>query len=147
MEAKQIKRLAASLMNVGETRIRITDMKRAAQAMTRDDLRLLIKQDVVTKVPETGTSRGRAKVLQEQRKKGLRKGAGKRRGTAKARTPPKKAWMKKIRGLRTRLCIIKPALQPGAYRKLYKMAKGGYFRDKAHLMLYVREKNLLTQKK
>jgi len=50
--------------------------------------------------------------------------------------------MKKIRALRKELKRSKEQLNEGGYRKLYNMSKGGYFRSKSHLKLYIKEKNL-----
>jgi large subunit ribosomal protein L19e len=146
MELNQVKKLAAKVLGIGATRVRIKDREKAGQAMTRDDVRTLLKQGKIIVKPVFGVSRVRARKITAQKKKGGRRGRGTRRGGKKARTPKKKVWMKKVRALRKRLQVLKPELKKGAYRKLYNMIKGGYFRDKGHLMLYVKEKELTVKK-
>jgi len=50
MEITQIKRMAASVLKCGISRIRIKDAKEALQAMTKDDVRGLIKRGIVVKL-------------------------------------------------------------------------------------------------
>jgi large subunit ribosomal protein L19e len=145
MELNQVKRVAASVMDVGVNKVRITDPKKAIQAMTRDDLRGLISQGVIVALPATGVSRARARELALKKKRGLRTGRGTRHGSQKTRTDPKKMWLLKVRSLRRQLNEMKPQLNEGAYRKLYNMVKGGYFRSKSHMKLYVDEKGLMKK--
>jgi len=146
MELNQVKRLAAKVLGVGVTRIKIKDKEKASQAMTRDDVRTLVKQGKIEIRPSFGLSRVRARKIKAQKKKGRRKGRGSRKGGLKARTPRKTLWMKRVRALRKKLNALKPELKDREYRKLYNMIKGGYFRDKGHLQLYVKEKELLVKK-
>ncbi len=146
MELNQVKRLAAAVLKIGESRVRIKDREKAGQAMTRDDVRSLIKQGKIIVKPVFGISKVRARKLKAQKKKGLRSGRGTRKGSKKSRTPRKKLWMRKVRALRRKLTKTKPELKPRAYRKLYNMIKGGYFRDKGHLSLYIEEHELTVKK-
>ncbi len=140
MELNQVKRMAADVFGVGVNKIRIKDNEKAVQAMTKDDVRSLIKQGAITKVPARGVSRFRAKKLAKQKKKGLRRGSGTRRGTLKSRAGKKKEWVRKIRALRRELKANRDKMDPLLYRKLYDMSKGGYFRSKAHLRTYIEER-------
>lgn len=146
MDLNKVKLLAAKVFGVGTSRIKIKDREKAAQAMTRDDVRALVKQKKIIIEPVTGVSRVRARKIRIQKKKGRRSGRGKRRGSKKARTPRKEAWMRKVRALRRKLKKNKAELKPGAYRRLYNMIKGGYFRDKGHLQLYIKEHELSVKK-
>jgi large subunit ribosomal protein L19e len=146
MDLNQVKKLAAKVSGVGETKIRIRDREKAAQAMTRDDVRALIKQGKIEALPKVGVSKFRARKIKAQKKKGRQRGHGTRRGAKKARTPRKQIWMTKVRALRRKLVSIRPELKEGAYRTLYNMIKGGYFRDKGHLMLYVKEREMMVKK-
>jgi large subunit ribosomal protein L19e len=146
MELNQVKKLASKVLGIGVSRIRIKDREKAGQAMTRDDVRSLVKQGRITIKPKFGVSKVRARKIKIQKKKGLRKGAGARKGRKKARTPRKKLWMRRVRGLRKKLNILKPELKPGVYRHLYNMIRGGYFRDKGHLTLYIEEHELSVKK-
>jgi large subunit ribosomal protein L19e len=145
MELNQIKKLAAKVFGVGIDRVKIIDKEKADQAMTREDVRSLVKQGKIEIKQKKGVSRVRARKIAIQKKKGRKKGSGKRKGGTKARTPKKKDWMKKVRALRKKLREIKPTMETGSYRRLYNMVKGGYFRNKSHLMLYVKEKELVKK--
>ncbi len=147
MNLNQVKEIGKKVLKAGKKRIKIRKPEEALQAMTRDDVRDLVKKGVVEKKKKKGTSRIRAKKIKEQKKKGRKKGKGKRKGATGARTNKKEKWMTKIRSQRKYLREIKPKLKEDAYRKLYLMCKGGYFRSKAHLNLYIKEKKLWKQNK
>jgi large subunit ribosomal protein L19e len=143
MEFTQIKRLAADVMGVGRARVKIVQPTKVSQAMTRDDVRALIKNKMIIKKPIKGMSRVRARKRIIQKKKSRRSGPGSRKGAKGARTYKKGVWMTRVRALRRGLIKMKPNLQKGAYQKLYRMVKGGYFRSKGHLKLYVAENKLV----
>ncbi len=147
MELKQVKELAARMLKVGKNRVVIKNEEEAAQAMTREDIRTLISKNAIKIAPKKGISRGRARKIAEQKKKGRRVKRGSRKGAAGARTKKKEEWMKKVRALRKKLQEIKPQLEKEDYKKLYYMIKGGYFRSKSHLMLYIKDRGLLKEKK
>ncbi len=146
MELNQVKKLASKVLGIGKSRIKIKDREKSGQAMTRDDVRSLIKQGKIIVKAKFGVSRVRARKIRIQKKKGLRKGLGTRKGKKKARTPRKELWMRRVRALRIKLKTLKPELKPGTYRQLYNMIKGGYFRDKGHLTLYIKEHELMVKK-
>jgi large subunit ribosomal protein L19e len=131
--------LASELLKTGENRIVFKDdSKEVSEAITREDVRVLIKKGLITVKPKKGVSRARAKKLHEQRKKGRRKGQGKRKGAKRARTPKKRAWINKIRPQRRFLKMLKDKekISNTLYRKLYRLAKAGFFRSTRHLKLY-----------
>lgn len=142
MELNQVKDIATKVLKVGKKKVKIKKPEEAMQAMTKDDVRMLIRKGIIEKKPEKGTSKVRAKKKASQKKKGRQKGRGKRKGAVGARTNKKEKWMTKIRAQRKYLKEMKPKLKDDAYRKLYLMCKGGYFRSKAHLNLYIKEKKL-----
>lgn len=142
MELNQVKQVASKVMKVGITKIKIEKPEEAVQAMTKEDIRGMIKRGVISIIKSRQPSKSRIRKRAAQRKKGRRHGTGKRKGTQKARMPKKKLWMKKIRALRKTLNELKPKLKKGSYRKLYNMTRGGYFRTKDHLKHYVTEKEL-----
>ncbi len=131
------KRLAAVILKVGQTRVwmdpeRVEDI---ATAITREDIRGLIEEGVITRRAVVGISRGRARARDLKRAKGHQKGHGSRRGAAGARTPKKEQWMKRIRAQRKLLKGLRDnkEMEPGTYRKFYRKAKGGEYRNVAHL--------------
>ncbi|MBC7219001.1 MAG: 50S ribosomal protein L19e, partial [Hadesarchaea archaeon] len=67
------------------------------------------------------------------------------KGASGARTPRKASWIKTVRPLRARLRELRKEglLDQKEYRKLYGMVKGGAFRSKAHLNLYLKERGIL----
>jgi large subunit ribosomal protein L19e len=123
---------------------RATDI---ATAITREDIRGLITEGIIKRKAVVGISRGRARARDLKRAKGHRKGHGSRRGATGARTPKKEQWMKRIRAQRKLLKGLRDSkeIAPGAYRKLYRKAKGGEFRNVAHLKSYI--SYAATQKK
>lgn len=143
MELNQIKLLASKVLGVGINRIRIVNPSQALQAMTKDDVRLLLRKGYVKKLQAKGISRFRAKKITKQKRKGRRLGPGRRKGTFKSRTGKKTTWLVRVRSLRRELIRMKPNLSEGSYRILYNMVKGGFFRSKSHLRTYVQEKKLL----
>ena len=149
MDVSVQRRMAAEILKCGIDRVWIdpAQLDRVKMAMSKDDIRVLIKEGVIKKKQKKGISSARVKKLKEQRKKGRRRGPGSRRGAAGARTPPKERWMATIRALRKTLKQLRDSgkIDRKVYRKLYRMAKGGAFRSRSHLFLYMREHDLLKQ--
>lgn len=135
------KRLAAAVMGIGYHRVWLdpeasTDI---AVALTREDISGLIEEGKIKKHQIKGVSRGRARKVHEKRAYGHRKGHGSRSGAKGARRPRKEQWMKKIRALRSRLRELRgnSTIDVSTYRKLYRKAKGGEYRSRAHLDAHI----------
>lgn len=141
MNLKKQKRMAAELMGIGESRVWIDpeSQEDVEGAITKRDVDNLIESGVIKKKPKKGTSKGRARETKKQKKKGRRKGHGSRRGKKGSRQSDKDKWMEKIRALRKELKEMREngKIDQEKYRKLYRMAKGGFFRNKKHLKLHV----------
>jgi large subunit ribosomal protein L19e len=140
------RRLAAEILEVGEGRVWI-DPNRTEDveaAITREEIRKLIHEGIIQSLPEKGVSRARAKVLQEKKRKGLRRGPGRKSGSAQTKISKKQAWMKKIRPLRKKLRELKAsrAITESVYRRLYNMAGSGVFESTADLERYIRTRGL-----
>ena len=137
------RRMAASLLKCGKDRVWFDPehMEEIARAITRQDIRRLIKKGYIDKKQVKGTSRVRARELEEKKKKGRRKGPGSRKGKKTARSPRKLLWMIKIRAQRKLLRELKEKGEIGRkiYRRLYMIAKGGMFRSKSHLLSYIKQ--------
>jgi large subunit ribosomal protein L19e len=136
------RRLAAELLKVGVNRVWI-DPNRSQDvevAITREEIRKLIHENVIDKLPVKGVSRARARVLHEKKKKGLRRGPGTRKGSSGAKKPKKETWMLKIRSLRKTLREWKAdrAISEGAYRQLYAIAGSGAFSSVADIERYAK---------
>jgi large subunit ribosomal protein L19e len=117
------------------------------EAVTRDDIRGLINDRVIQAKPKIGTSRGRANFKRAQKAKGRRSGHGSRKGAKGARLPKKRRWISTIRPIRKMLLELREAkkIDSATHRKLYGMAKGGIFKSKAHLNMYLLEKKLIKE--
>ncbi len=137
------RRLAAEVMGIGVNRVWLDPeaSKDIAAALTRADVRKLIEDGKVAKKEIKGTSRGRARKAHETKAYGHRKGHGSRSGAKGARRPKKEMWMKKIRALRKRLREMKSdnTIDRSTYRELYRKAKGGEYRSRAHLDAHVEQ--------
>jgi large subunit ribosomal protein L19e len=138
--------MAAEILKVGENRVWI-DPERAEDvelAISREEIRRLIRDRAIKKLPEKGISRARAKRIHDKKVTGKRRGQGSRKGTKGARTPSKEAWMKRVRAQRKRLRGLRDshALNETVYRQLYIMSKSGSFRSVADLDRYMEAHSL-----
>jgi len=136
------RRMAATLLKCGQGRVWIDPSRQEdlADAVTRKDIRGAIKAGVIQRLPIAGTSRGRARKLAEERKKGRHQGPGSRRGSPASRVSKKHRWMRRIRAQRSLLAELRgqKKIPPSVYRSFYQKAKGGMFRSRAHLLLNLR---------
>lgn len=135
------RRMAADILGIGQNKVYIDpdQVGDVATAVTRQDVRNLIKQGTIQKREDQGTSRGRARHTQEQKKKGRKQSHGSRKGRKTARKSAKEEWMQKIRGLRSELKQLRDndTITASQYRHLYRMAKGNAFRNKKHMQIYM----------
>ena len=143
MDLKTQHRLAADILKVGLGRVWMDSeaLEEISGAVTRDDVRKLIKEGKIKAKQKRGISRYRARKLAAQRAKGRRRGHGSRKGAKYARYPKKQRWMSKIRAIRRRLKELRDSgkIDRSTYRKLYLLAKGGVFRSKGHVDFYIKE--------
>jgi large subunit ribosomal protein L19e len=143
------RRMAASILKVGKGRVWFDseELEGIEEAVTRADIRGLIHDGVIQAKPVKGTSRGRANFRKAQRAKGRRSGHGTRKGAKGARFPKKRRWISTIRPIRKTLVELRDAkmIDSATRRKLYGMAKGGIFKSKAHLNMYLKEKKLIKE--
>ncbi len=140
------RRLAASLLEVGINRIWIDPEKieDVEGAITRNEVRKLIRESVIKAIPEKGTSRGRARVLAQKKRTGRRIGMGTKKGKKFSEVPEKTRWMNRIRALRRKLTELRDQriITVSTYRSLYMKAKGGEFRSLAELERHINEQKL-----
>jgi large subunit ribosomal protein L19e len=146
MDLNKVRRMAAQVLKVGENKVRFDPLQldKAREAMTKEDVRSLIKEGVIKKKKSNEQSRARARKLHEKKKKGRKKGSGKRKGSAKAREKQEKSWMKNVRAQRKKLKELKKKgkVRKGLYQKTYKMIKGNYFKGKKYVEAFVLEKKV-----
>lgn len=145
-DLKNQRRLAALILKIGQNRVWIDPEKMddADVAMTREEIRKLIHEGVIKKLPEVGISRGRARIIHEKKKKGRRRGPGSKSGSIYAGISRKDVWMGKIRALRRRLRGLKTrkVVTEDTYRIIYKMASSGRFSSIADMERYLKAHEL-----
>ncbi|MBI3052232.1 50S ribosomal protein L19e [Candidatus Woesearchaeota archaeon] len=145
------KRLASQILKCSASRIRFNPERLAdiKEAITRQDVRSLIAERAITKLPAAGISRARIRFAADQRRKGRRKGAGSRKGSKTARLSGKADWIARIRLQRAFLGQIraKGLVEKSVFNDLYRKAKGGFFRNRRHIKLYINEQKLFVAKK
>lgn len=139
--------MAAKIMKIGASRVwmdpsRLADID---EAITAEDIRRLIKDGVIVAKPKDGLSSFRKKKIAQQKKKGRRHGRGSVKGSKGARVKKKRVWIKTIRSIRTLLRQFRTEgrIDNATYRDMYMKAKSGFFRSRAHVMIYLERNNLL----
>ena len=151
MKVNSQKRMAANILKCGLDKIWINpdEMEEVSKAITKADVRRLISKDIIKKRRSNEQSRGRARKILKQKKLGRRKNRGSKKGKKMAKTTKKKEWIKIIRPLRKTLKDLRDSgeIDKHQYRKLYLMAKGGRFKSKSHLNLYLKKENVVKDGK
>jgi len=143
------KRLAAQVLKCSPKRVHLNPERSAdiKEAITKADIRGLVSEGIIIAKQKTGVSRVRAKHKADQRRKGLQKGPGKRKGKKNAKISKKEMWMAKVRTQRKFLAELKGSglLDQAAYKSLYRKSSGGFFRNKRHIKIYMNEHNLVSK--
>lgn len=144
------KRLAGQILKRSPKKIKLdsTRLEDIKESITKADIRALIVDNAITGKPVKKASRGRTRKVKKQKAKGRRKGAGLRKGKKTARLPRKLAWMNKVRKQRIFLKELKEKelINQKSYRELYRKSKGGLFRSKEHMKLFINEKGYIIKK-
>ena len=151
MDLRSRKELAAKVLKVGVNRIWLDPNKanEIKESITREDIRKLAREGAILVKQKQGISRGRARAVLLQKRKGRRQGKGSRKGKHTARAGKKILWVKRIRLYRS---LFKSFLDKGliegiTYRDLRNKAKGGFFRSRRHILTYLTENSLWIKKK
>ena len=146
------RRIAALILKCGANRIWIDPqkVKDVSEAITREDVRKLINSGAIVKSPENAPSRAGIRMRAIKKRKGRRSGHGSRKGSFSSRigNTQKLRWIKTIRPQRQMISELKSggAINNETYKKLYKLSKGGVFRSRKHLELYMKEHKMLDEK-
>ncbi|MAG60634.1 50S ribosomal protein L19e [archaeon] len=147
MNSKKI--LAGKLLKASPSKVIFAEdaLSDIQKAITRSDMRGLIAIGKVALRRTNEQSRGRARKLALQKRKGRRSGRGSRKGAKYASVTRKELWMQKIRTQRKFLKELKAKglLTSSSYRNMYQKSKGGYFRNKRHIKLYLDENKLVQR--
>jgi len=133
MTVKTVRRIAADLMKAGKSRVWMDPdrMEDIESAVTRQDVRRLIKDGAIAKRPSSAPSRGRKRVFASDRRGGRRRGHGSRKGKKGARRTRTSEWPVRVRAMRRALKELKAKgkIENDLYRRLYLQVKGGKFRS------------------
>ncbi len=148
MRSKKI--LAGKLMKVSPKKVKFaTDaLEDIKKAITRSDLRGLIAVKKIVKDKSNEQSRSRARKTQSQKRKGRQKGKGSKKGSKHSIVSKKEKWMSKVRVQRSFLKELKKSglVSSKNYQLLYTKVKGGFFRNKRHIKLYLADYHLVEKK-
>ena len=146
MMLKHQKRLASSVLKCSPKRVRFDTerLEEIKEAITKADIRSLVKDGAIEEIPKHATSRSRARKRKVQYAKGKRKGHGSRKGKATARLGGKESWMMRIRAQRSLLSELRSSgtIDDKSYRDIYRKSKGGFFRSRRHIQLFIDEHGL-----
>ncbi|EDY36458.1 ribosomal protein L19e [Aciduliprofundum boonei T469] len=149
MDVKFQRRLAASILKCGEERVWMDPnaLDEIKEAVTREDIKMLIKRGLIKRKKIKGTSRVRANYIKMQKEKGRRKGPGSRKGKKYARYPRKQRWMKTIRPIRATLKDLRDSgkIDRHTYRRFYRLAKGGTFKSRSHLLMHLKAEGYIKE--
>lgn len=150
MNLRNKKLIASKILKVGVSRVwfdpaRNQDIK---EAITRDDIKKLVRDGAVLVKQKRGVSRGRIRKIILQKRKGRRGGPGSKKGKITSRLGRKETWVNKIRAQRKLFYNLlgKGRVTRETYRHLRVKAKGGFFRSRRHIKLYLAEHNLWVKK-
>jgi len=151
MKMKLQKKLAAAILKSSPHRIKldVNELDKIKEAITKADIKSLIKQGLIKEKQIKGKGNFHSRKKKVQKRKGRQKGPGSRKGKASARANPKDVWMNKIRAQRKLLKLLKEKgiILEKEFRGLYKKAKGGFFRSKRHIKLFIEEQGLIKNEK
>ncbi len=144
------KKLAARILKSSPNRIKLKtdELPKIKEAITKADIKGLINRGLIKSKQIKGKGNFHTRKIKIQKRKGRRKGIGSRKGKAGARENPKRKWINKIRAQRTLLKTLKEKkyITNDIFRKLYRKAKGGFFRSKKHIKLFIEEQGLVKKK-
>ena len=150
MNLKVQKRLAAQILKCSQKRILFDEqsLDHIKEAITKRDIKSLIADKIIIAKPARGISKVRTHIQKKQKRKGLQKGAGSRKGNPTARYNKKKRWVNYIRVQREFLQELKKKslITNQTFTEALSKAKGGFFRNKKHLKGYLEENKLFKKK-
>jgi len=139
--------LISRILGVGANRIRFEPDKLddVVDAITREDLRSLIKNGTIWTTKVKGTSRARAEEkLKTRRKRGIAPGS--KKGKKTARTGKKELHVRRVRSMRYHLKVLKDRneITRDVFWSIYKKIDGGHVRSLAHLRDLTKQSKIRT---
>jgi len=149
MRFKIQKRLAARVLKSTEKNIKFDSdrLDEIKDAITKADIKSLIKDKAIKAKKRVGISSFRTRKIQKQKSKGRRRGPGSKKSGVNARITKKRRWINHVRVQRKFLRNLrdKSAIDKSSYRSLYMKSKGGFFRSKRHLKMYIEERGFIKK--
>jgi large subunit ribosomal protein L19e len=149
MDLSNQRRMASEILKCGQNRIYMNpnNLEDIAEAVTRGDVKKLIKEDVIKARQKMGISSGRKKSRMKQKEAGKRKGHGSRKGSKYARFPKKRRWIQTIRPIRKTLKEFRAdgTITSDTYRYYYRHASGGIFRSAGHMKSHMQTEKVLLK--
>jgi large subunit ribosomal protein L19e len=143
------KRLATKVAKAGINRVRLDYSKLSdlREAITRSDIKRLIEEGAIKILQRKTPSRQRAIARNTQKKKGRQRGPGKKKGKKLSKVSKKERWMNKVRPQRKILKSLKETgrITNATYYDLYKKSSGGFFRNRSHLLFYMKQNKLFEK--
>lgn len=144
------KKLAAKILKISKKKIKFAPdaLEEIQKALTRSDLRGLIAVGKIYKDDTNQHSHARARKNAEQKRKGRRKGRGSKKGKKFSIVGRKERWVNRVRIQREFLKELhdKELISTENYQQIYLKIKGGFFRNKRHVKLYLNEYHLIEKK-
>lgn len=135
------KKMAAQILKVGTNRVWLDPkhMKDLDAAITKADVRKMILKGWVKAKSE--------KIHKPRVKTKKKRNAGSRKGARYSIVNRKRRWIMKVRPMRAMLQEMKASNQINnqTFKKLYLLVKGGMFRSRSHLRLYMEQNNLMKK--
>lgn len=144
MSIRFAKRAGAYILDRGESAVRIRPdaLNDAEKALTKDDIRRLVKEGKIYAIKEKHNKSARSKRLRVARSEGRSRGPGRRRGTRNTRVG--RVWEKKIRSQRRLLKELKAMkkINTTVFNEYYSHVKGNQYANKATILLHMREQGI-----
>ncbi|HLC39659.1 MAG TPA: 50S ribosomal protein L19e [archaeon] len=136
------KRLAAKILKAGESRVWLDpkQTKDIEAAITAADVRKMIQKGYVKKLPAI------VKMPEEIERR--RRYRGSKKGAKHSIVSSKRKWISTVRPLRRMLKELKATQQIDnpTFKHLYRLVKGGTFRSRSHLRIYLEQHGLRKKK-
>lgn len=136
------KRLASKILKVGTTRVWLDpkQKKDIEGAITSADVRKMIQKGYIKRLPSV--------VSMPKELRARRRGQGSKKGKKYSLITSKRKWISTVRPLRRMLKELKRTEQIDnqTFKHLYKLVKGGTFRSRSHLRIYLEQHGLSKKK-
>jgi len=151
MDLKLQKKLAADVLKCSPKRVKFDKnrLDEISEALTRTDIRMLASDKAITRKNKLKVSPHRRKHQLKQKRKGRGKGLGSRKGTPSSRKSSKQKWVEAVRIQRKFLKELraKKLIKEENYRNIIRKIKGGFFRSRRHIKIYLNEHDIFITKK